>query len=76
MLSRIKRTILGEKCQHCSQKIDDPLYAVVKIPGYVGKHEKAFCNEEHLKEYRKGIEKWEEKYGKIPGEQKGPICNC
>lgn len=70
--------LVGERCFLCGDIINgESLKVKVKIPTYTGRHEKSFCCDQHLKEWREHVREWERKNHEIPEKNKGPTCvNC
>lgn len=73
ILEKIKN-LFESGCHVCGETAEDPIKTKVKIPGYTGKHEKRFCSQAHLDEWREFIEEWEEKNYEIPDKNKGSTC--
>lgn len=67
--------VLGTTCQFCDNSIAGP-YVIehVKVPGYTGRHKKAFCNERHLQAWQDYVSAWEDYNYKIPMSNTGPAC--
>lgn len=80
MISKLKQTvssITSKKCQFCDEAIEgsDFMTKEVKVPGYVGTHEKTFCNESHFKQWKEFVNEWESDNHKIPDSGKScPTC--
>ncbi|MFB6215603.1 MAG: hypothetical protein ABEJ72_01320 [Candidatus Aenigmatarchaeota archaeon] len=80
MIGKLKQTfnsITGKKCQFCDEVIQgsDFVTRQVKVPGYVGTHEKAFCSETHLRKWREFVDEWESNNHEIPDSGKScPTC--
>jgi len=53
-----------KKCGYCGEKIEkgEEVFRDVKVPGFIGTREKAFCCSEHANSYEKEI--------------KGKKCGC
>ncbi|MCJ7479283.1 MAG: hypothetical protein MUP63_03860 [Candidatus Nanohaloarchaeota archaeon QJJ-7] len=69
------KSFSGKECHVCGGTVGETyVIADVKIPGYTGEHEKAFCSEEHLEEWREHIREWEEKNHEIPMTNVGSAC--
>jgi len=50
--------LFRKKCEYCREKIEKAgeIFKNVKIPGFIGTREKAFCCEEHAYNYEKEAE--------------------
>ena len=50
--------LFKKKCEYCGNKIEkvNEISGDVKVPGFIGTREKAFCCEGCLKNYKKEIE--------------------
>lgn len=72
------RGVIKGRCHFCDSVLEDgSVVEKVKVPGYVGKHRKKFCSEEHLKSWKEFVEAWEKENYEIPETNKGPTCvNC
>lgn len=46
-------SLFRKKCEYCKEKIDKgkEIFKEVKIPGFVGTRQKAFCCSEHADSY-------------------------
>ncbi|MFP4116308.1 MAG: hypothetical protein ACLFTQ_03875 [Candidatus Aenigmatarchaeota archaeon] len=77
MLEALKG-LLKSSCHVCGETIEGkPVQEEVKVPGYTGRHRRAFCSQEHLDEWKSFVEEWEEENHKIPETNKGSACvNC
>lgn len=49
--------LFRKKCEYCRTKIENDAVVKrnVKIPGYIGTFEKAFCSEEHADAYEEEL---------------------
>ncbi len=66
---------LATRCHLCDTAIDDAsVRADVKVPGYTGRHEKAFCSEAHLDAWKRYVTAWEAANYEIPPSNTGPAC--
>lgn len=78
MLDAVKGVLarfFAPACQHCGETIRGPYVRErVKVPGYTGRHEKAFCGEAHLRAWRDRVAAYEERFGEIPDGNVGPAC--
>jgi len=55
-------SLFRKKCQYCRKKIDkgQEIFRNVKIPGFIGTKEKAFCCSEHADMYEKETSEYSE----------------
>lgn len=58
--------LFRKKCEYCGKKIEkgEEVFRDVKVPGFIGTREKAFCCSEHANNYEKEIEEHMKKGGK------------
>lgn len=51
-------SLFRKKCEYCKKKIEKgkEIFRNVKIPGFIGIRERAFCSQEHVNSYEKEIE--------------------
>ncbi len=52
-------SLFKKKCEYCRKKIEKgkEIFRDVKIPGFIGTREKAFCCFEHAESYEKEVNK-------------------
>ncbi len=57
--------LFRKKCMYCSEKIEkgQEKFAEVKVIGYVGKFNKPFCSDEHIKEYQRVMKEMSKRKG-------------
>lgn len=50
--------LLRKKCEYCREKIEKgkEIFRNVKIPGFIGTRQKAFCCHEHADSYEREVE--------------------
>mgnify|MGYP001612595993 CR=1 FL=1 len=53
-------SLFRKKCQFCRKKIEKgyEIFRNVKVPGFIGTREKAFCCSEHADSYEKETEEY------------------
>lgn len=53
-------SLFKKKCEYCKKNIDkgQEIFKDVKVPGFIGTREKAFCCNEHAKNYEREIEEY------------------
>lgn len=69
------RSIATKDCHTCGGTVGDA-YVLddVKVPGYTGVHEKPFCDEDCLEQWKQHVREWEEQNHEIPLTNTGPAC--
>ncbi len=55
-----KMSLFKKKCEYCKKKIEkeQEVFRNVKVPGFIGAREKAFCCKEHADNYKKEVEEY------------------
>ena len=58
--------LFSKKCEYCGSRVEKgkEIFRDVKIPGFIGTRQRAFCCSEHANSYEKEIEKAGKKSGK------------
>ena len=53
-------TVFRKKCGYCAKKIDKDreVFKDVKVPGFIGTRQKAFCCSEHADSYEEEMEEY------------------
>ncbi|MFB6076358.1 MAG: hypothetical protein ABEK17_04405 [Candidatus Aenigmatarchaeota archaeon] len=78
MIGKLKESFgsfVSKECEFCGEKIEGkPVEAEVKVPGYVGKHSKYFCSQDHVAKWKNYIKKWEKNNHEIPMQGTCPTC--
>ena len=59
-------SLFRKKCGHCGNKIEKnkEVFKDVKVPGFTGTRQRAFCCENCIKNYEKGAENCVNKAGR------------
>ena len=51
-------SLFKKKCEYCRKKIEkgEEIFRDVKVPGFIGTRQKAFCCNEHANAYEREVE--------------------